>query len=379
MTLGYAALLYSFGALIVPVTGDTGWGKAHVAFGLTLALLVAAAISPLSGRLVDRGLGVELMVGGAGLGGAALLVIASAGSLTHWYLGWALVGPAMAASLYDTCFSFLARRLGAAAARPAIVRVTLVAGLASTLAFPLGAALAQEFGWRGAFRGFALLELALAAPAMAWAGARLRRRERAAGGPRPPDPPGLLRAALRTRRFWLMAGAFATAWLNHTMLVTFFIPLFTGLGTGPAVAVAAASTVGPFQVMGRLVLMALGQRAPPLLSTRITFALMCLAALVLAAAGLALPLVFAFAALQGAAIGMMSILRPVLTLDQIGLGGFGAVSGALSIAPLLATAAAPLLGAALLGGGGPQALILGALAISGVGLVLTLLLRPRPA
>lgn len=377
-TLAYACLLYSFGALILVVGQGTGWSKPQIALGLTLALLTAAAVSPLSGRLIDRGYGAELLTGGAVLGGLALLGLSRAQSLWQWYLGWALVGPAMAASFYDTCFAFLTRRLGPAVARPAIIRVTLVAGFASSLAFPLGAFLAAHWGWRSAFAGFGLIDLVLAAPVMAWAGRRLRRLERA-GQARRVDAPGRLREAMRQPRFWLLAGIFACGWGNHTMLVTFFIPLFSGLGATAALAVAAASTVGPFQVVGRLVLMGLGPRAAALGSTRVSYAMMVGAGLILFAAGAAPMLIFAFAMMQGAAIGLMSILRPLLTAEQMGVEGFGAISGALSTAPLLANAAAPLLGAALFGLGGPFALILGSLVVGALGLGFTLALPRRPA
>ena len=69
-------------------------------------------------------------------------------------------------------------------------------------------------------------------------------------------------------------------------------------------------------------------------------------------AGLVPLLIFAFAALQGAGAGLMSILRPVLVADILGRRGFGTISGAVAVAPILASAAAPSAGAILLAGGG---------------------------
>jgi MFS family permease len=89
------------------------------------------------------------------------------------------------------------------------------------------------------------------------------------------------------------------------------------------------------------------------------------------------PLIFAFALLQGAGIGAMSILRPVLTAEVLGERGFGTIAGALSVAPLFGAAAAPVLGAALLAQGGAGALIAAALAIAAVSLALALSLTRR--
>ncbi len=374
-TLGFATLYYIYGALLVSIEAATGWDRPALAIGVTLALLVSAVAVPLTGRLVDKGLGAEILAGGAALGGMALLALSQAQTLTHWYLAWSAVGLAMSACLYDTCFAFLTRRLGPAA-RPAIIRVTLVAGLASTLAFPLGAVLAEHYGWRVAVVVFGLMQLLLTAPLHYYAGVRLRRRERL-GGPKPADGRGALAHALRLPQFWFLAGAFGLAWMNHSMLVNYFIPLFTGLGATKAIAVAAASTVGPFQVVGRLALMLRGERTHILTSTRASLIGMTLASAVLMAAGFALPLLFLFAVVQGAAIGMMSILRPVLIAEVLGRDGFGAISGGIATVPLVANAMAPFIGALLLEGGGVYALLTGALIIAAGSAGFAYLVRTR--
>ena len=361
-TLGFATLYYIYGALLVSIEADTGWDRPALAIGLTLALIVSAIAVPLTGRLVDRGFGAELLAGGAGFGGLSLLALSQAQSLTHWYLAWSAIGLAMSACLYDTCFAFLTRRLGPTA-RAAIIRVTLVAGLASTLAFPLGAVLADNFGWRVAVITFGLMQICLAMPLHFTAGVRLRRRERL-GGPKPSDGKGALKQAMQQAQFWYLCLAFGLAFMNHGMLVTYFIPLFTGLGATKAIAVAVASTVGPFQVVGRLALMLRGERANILFSTRGALIGMTLASAVLMAAGVALPLLFLFAVVQGGAIGMMSILRPVLIAEVLGRDGFGAISGAIGSAPLLANSMAPFIGALLLEAGGVYALLTGSLIIA---------------
>lgn len=372
-TLGFATLYYIYGALLVPIEAETGWDRPALAIGLTLALLVSAVAVPLTGRLVDNGLGAELLAGGAGFGGLALLALSHAQSLLHWYLAWSAVGLAMSACLYDTCFAFLTRRLGATA-RGAIIRVTLVAGLASTLAFPLGALLSDAFGWRMAVVTFGLMQICLTVPLHFTAGVRLRRLERR-GGPKPPDGKGALRRASRLVQFWYLCLAFGLAHMNHGMLVAYFIPLFTGLGATKAIAVTVASTVGPFQVVGRLALMLRGERANIVFSTRGALIGMTLASAILMLAGVAPPLLFLFAVAQGGAIGMMSILRPVLIAEVLGRDGFGAISGAVGSAPLVANAMAPFIGALLLEAGGVYALLTGSLLIAAGAAVFAFMVR----
>ena len=376
-TFGFASLVYIYGALLVSIEADTGWGRAGLAIGLTLAALVSAATVPFAGRLVDRGLGAEMLTVGAAVGGVALLGLSQVSSLAGWYIAWACIGLAMASSLYDMCFAFLNRRLGAGA-RAAIIRITLVAGFASTIAFPLGAVLAETFGWRGAVIAFALIQLSVAVPLNFFAGQRLRRKERAEGSPAfAVSHASPLRRAMRMPAFWLVAGAFGLATMNHTMLVTYFIPLFTGLGAGKAMAVAAASFVGPFQVLGRIFLMLQGGRVSTLVSTRAALFGLTAASIVLLCAGLSAQLIFVFAMLQGTSIGMVSILRPVLIVETLGSDGVGAISGAIATVPLVAGAIAPIVGAILLETAGIPALLIASLAMVLVGAGFAFAIRLR--
>jgi MFS family permease len=103
-----------------------------------------------------------------------------------------------------------------------------------------------------------------------------------------------------------------------------------------------------------------------------------LAALVLWLSGLAPGLIFAFAALQGVAVGLMSVLRPVMTAQTLGQRGFGAISGAIAMAPLLGTAAAPFLGALAFEAGGGPALVALALAMAATAALCAAPLLRRP-
>ncbi|MBK5926027.1 MFS transporter, partial [Rhodobaculum claviforme] len=259
-TLGYAGLVYVFAALLVAWEADLGWSKTTLALGPALSILVSAGLATWAGRLVDRGHAVALLTGGACLGALALVALSMVQTPAQYLVVWAVIGVAHCACLYEVCFAFLVRRLGQAA-RGAIVRVTLVAGLASSIAFPVGAGLAQAFGWRGAVLAFAAGLAFGAAPASWIAGRRLRRQ--AARTPPPASETeaegrAAFAAARRRPAFWLLAAAFGLIMTNHIMLVSFFIPLFMERGASPAMAVAAAATVGPFQVIGRLIL-ALGE------------------------------------------------------------------------------------------------------------------------
>ena len=365
-TLTYAGVYYAFLALLPELEAATGWSKGQLAAGPTLAFLVMAVLTPFSGRLVDRGWGGEMLmwlpIGAAG-GVALLSVVQSPG---QWLAVWLVIGVMQAGILYESCFSFLTRRLGDGA-RSAITRVTLIAGFSGTITFPLGHVFGQWFGGQGALLAFAFVILLGAVP-VNYLGVRALRRMERVGAVLPAAEPGALRAALGRAEFWVISAMFGLIWLNHGILLTYVLELFQDRGASLAMATLAASCFGPAQVLGRLLLMFYEARVSNGLVTLVSLSLVLLAGLVLLAAGLAPGLVFVMAAVQGAGVGLLSILRPVLVADVLGRRGFGAVSGAAAVAPILASAAAPSVGAALLGWGGPELVYGACLGMAAAGL-----------
>jgi predicted MFS family arabinose efflux permease len=354
-TLGFATLVFSFGGILPALLDGSGWSRAELALGPTLALLVSAVLAPVSGRLVDAGHGAALLAGAAALGAAGLLALSGVGSHALWLACWALVGLGQAGSLYETCFAFLTRRLGGEA-RGAIIRITVLAGFASSLAFPVGAWAGAAFGWHGALAIFAALQLAITVPANLW-GAHLLRRGQRRGPAMVETPKGAVRAAIGKPEFWVLAAIFALMLGGHMMLVSFALPIMQDRGAGATLAVVVASSVGPMQVAGRLFLMFGADRIGSGRAVRvITLGLAVASAALLLAAGQP-ALMFAYAVFQGASIGIASILRPLLVAEALGRENFGAVSGALATAPLSASAAAPYLGALLIGWGGVPLLL----------------------
>ena len=374
-TLTYAGVYYAFPALLPDLEAATGWSKGQLAAGPTLAFLVMAVLTPFTGRLVDRGWGGEMLVWlpvFAALGVAVLSVVQTP---WQWLAVWFVIGITQAGMLYESCFSFLTRRLGDGA-RSAITRVTLIAGFSGTITFPLGHVLGLWFGGQGALMAFAVIILMGAVPVNYLGVQALRRMERA-GALRPAPEPGALRAALVRGEFWVIAAMFGLIWLNHGILLTYVLELFQDRGASLAAATLAASCFGPAQVLGRLVLMFYEARISNSVATTVSLALVVVAGLVLLAAGLAPGLVFVMAVVQGAGVGLLSILRPVLVADVLGRRGFGEVSGAAAVAPILASAAAPLIGAVLLGWGGPGLVYGACLAMAVVGLGFGLYLARR--
>lgn len=369
-TLGYACFFYLFAALVLVWQRDLPWGNGVLALGPFLAITVTAAASPQVGRWVDRGYALRLMGWGTVFGACALALLALATHPILYLMAFVGLGLAAAATLYEVCFALLIRRF-AEGARGPIVRVTLIAGLASTLAFPAGAALAEGFGWRAAVWVAVGVVICVMLPLQLW-GAWTLGGGRARGG-QPVKAAASWRALLtRPGALGLMA-LFALLNLDHWMLVSLMRPLLADMGVTDARAVMAASLIGPAQVVGRIALMAAGARLETRRAALITVLTMIAAPLCLLASGGAVALVFAFSILQGAAMGILTILRPMLVVEVNGSEDYAASAAAISLPAMLATATAPLLGTGIMELGGPAALITVTL---GLALAAMLVLRP---
>ena len=152
---------YLIGVLGERIVAETGWSATLVYSGFSGALVVMGLVSPLVGRFVDRHGGRPVMMAGSLLLAASCVGLSLARDLVSYGAAWACLGLAMRMTLYEAAFAALARIGGASARRP-IAQITLLGGLASTVFWPVGNALAEAFGWRGAalaYAGIALLTL----------------------------------------------------------------------------------------------------------------------------------------------------------------------------------------------------------------------------
>ena len=373
-TIIWAGLFYSFAALLLTWEDTLGWPMTSIALGLTTAVLIAALLSPVAGHIIDTGRGRALMTGGALLGAGCLALLSIADSQVMFVSLWAVIGVAQAACLYEPCFAFVTRVLGRSA-RGAITRVTLVAGFASSIAFPAGAYLADTFGWRTAVVVFAAGVALVGAP-LTFAGASILagRRPVETAMEQGQQSRAAVQAALQQPAFWLLAVAFPMIGLNHGLLLTHIVPILVDRGLTQTLAVTVASVIGPMQVAGRLALLRVEHRIGAMTMTLVCFGGITLAALLLIFAGATPLLAFAFAGLQGAAYGLTNILKPVVTAETLGHTGFGSISGLLAMPYLACFAIAPFAGAWLWQIGGYDLAISAAAMMAFLGLVAITLL-----
>jgi hypothetical protein len=272
--------------------------------------------------------------------------------------------------LYDPAFATLTWLYGRDA-RSSITGITLIAGFASTIGWPLSALFLHEFGWRAACLIWAGLNMLLAAP-VNWLA--IPRHGMPAALPQaamelpPADPP---RAAMPILAFF-----FAATWFVQGAMAAHLPGLLQAAGASATAAIAAASLVGPAQVAARIVEFGLLRSFHPISSARLASALHPIGAAFLVAFGA--PGIIAFALLHGAGNGMITIAKGTLPLALFGPGGYGLRSGLLSAPARMLQAASPFLFGLLLDQVGIGAVGLSAgLCLAAFGSLF--LLRPRRA
>ncbi|WNJ99665.1 MFS transporter [Thalassospiraceae bacterium LMO-JJ14] len=374
-TIYWAGLYYIFAALLVQWEAAEAWPKTSITAAFTGAILMAAVFAPIAGRLVDQGRGPHVLTFAALT--AAMLVALLPFTNSVWVFGliWLGVGACLGGCLYETCFSLITRTRGDRARRD-ITLVTLVAGLAGTLSFPLSNSIADAFGWHAAAWTLAGLVVFVGVP-LVWTAARFLENEYqkehavlTANDDGVEKPVFSIRNVLRKPAFWLLAIGFAILGGNHGVIINHILPILTDRGLSADAAVITASMIGPMQVAGRLAMMAAERRVS---SHGITTA--CFVGVACAGTALyfsqAFPaLVVAFVILQGSGHGVTSIMRPVITREILGSRNFGAISGAMAVPYLLSWAMAPVAGSLLWEAGGYDLAILVVIGLACSGLVL---------
>jgi predicted MFS family arabinose efflux permease len=334
-TLAWASSYYLPAMLAKPMAAATGVPVGMVWLAFSAALLISAAIGPSAGRAIDRLGGRPVLIGTSGLFAAGLGLLALAQGPLSLLAGWVVIGLAMGAGLYEAAFATLVRLQGRDA-RSAITGITLLAGLASTVGWPLSAWMELQFGWRGACLGWAALHLLLGLPL----NASLPRTE-ALPPPESLAPQGMANAAPPPRHVaWVLAYVFAATWFVSSALAAHLPSLLMASGLSLAGALAVGALVGPAQVAGRLLEFGGLRRFHPLWSARVAAALHPVGVLVWMAVGaVAAPV---FAVLHGLGNGILTIAKGTLPLAFYGPVGYGQRQGWIVAPSRIAQAFSPL-------------------------------------
>jgi predicted MFS family arabinose efflux permease len=332
-TLAWASTFYLPAILADRIAADLGMSSTWFFAAFSGALIVSAMVGPRAGRTVDAIGGREVLAVSNVMFAVGLVVLGFAYTQTTLWVAWLILGLGMGVGLYDTAFAALGRIYGLEA-RSSITGITLLAGFASTVGWPLTAWGATELGWRETCLAWAAAHIVIGLPL----NLLLPKSSRTSASEDDTTKPHIA----IDRPMIVLGLAFAASWAVVTAMAVHLPRLLEAAGASTVQAVAAGALIGPSQVGARIVEASLMKRFHPMLSARFSVALHPIGAAVLAVFGAATASA-PFTILHGAGSGMLTIARGTVPLAIFGPENYGYRLGLLGAPTRAATAAAPLL------------------------------------
>ena len=340
--IGYGTLYYSFSALAPAMARDFGWSEAWVYGVLSASLLVGGLVAPISGAWADRFGAARVMAWGSVAAAAALTLCAWAPDRIGFVAGLVAIEVASAFVLYATAFTALAQVAGRGAQR-SITHLTLIAGFASTIFWPLTSLMHEHLSWRAVYLVFAAINLLVCLPVHIWLARHSRRHIAASAGIVAEETAPLVAPGQEGQAQILMLLGFALLGFMSSAVLVHMIPMLATLGLGAA-GLFVTTLFGPAQVLSRLINMQFGKGLSQPALAMMAAGLMPLALVILVGAAPWLPGAAAFAVLFGLGSGLSSIVSGTLPLALFGRKGYGRRLGAISSARLIVSSFAPVPG-----------------------------------
>lgn len=371
-TLAWASSYYLPAMLAAPMARDLGVTMPTVFAAFSVALIVSALLGPHAGRAIDRWGGRPVLMATNLVFALGLVSMGLSEGVLGLFGAWVLMGIAMGSGLYEAAFAALVRLYGRDS-RATITGITLIAGFASTVGWPLTTLLEAQVGWRHACFAWAALHLVLGLPL----NALLPKASR--GGEVEAEPMDKHGEAGQTssrpqRTVILLSFVFAATWFISTAMAAHLPRLLQAGGASLAAAVTVGALVGPAQVLARLLEFGFLRRVHPLLSARLAALMHPLGVAAFAAFGA--PAAALFGILHGAGNGILTIAKGTLPLVLFGPQGYGHRQGLLMVPARVTQALSPWLFGLCLDRWGAGALALSAgLGVLALG---ALMLLPRP-
>ncbi len=338
----WGSVFYTFALLLEPVERELGLTRAQSSLAFSLALLAEGVLAYPVGRWIDRGQERAVMTGGSLVIAAGLLLHSQIHSVAGFYLVWLLLGAGLAGTLYTPVFAVVTRRFPNDFRR-AIITLTFLGGLASSVFIPLSAWLIDAWGWRAALVVLAAIHLVVCVPlhAVCLRGAPATPL-RVPGAPSPASKAHSPAALLRSAPF-LFIGVFVVGMMAITSaLPPHLISLLREAGLPAAWVIAIPASIGVIQVLGRLFLFFFEHRFDLHLANRLIPFLIPLALATLLM-GATSPLAgLLFVVLYGLGNGMITIVKGTAIAQYVNREHVASLNGALGLPTAIARALAPL-------------------------------------
>jgi MFS family permease len=331
-TLAWASSYYLPAILADPIGHDLGVSSNWIFAAFSASLVISALLGPQIGRQIDLFGGRPVLSASNVTLAAGLALLGATYSIPVLIVAWLLLGVGMGFGLYDAAFAALGRIYGDNARR-SITGITLLAGFASTVGWPLTAWGLETIGWRNTCFAWAAAHILIGLPINLLMLPAVKGAKAAAATAIKPHIP-------IDRTMVLLAFAFAAAWSVTGAMAAHLPRILQAAGATTLQAVTAGAMIGPAQVLARIVEASFLSRYHPLVSTRLACLTHPIGAIILALAGGGAASVFAI--FHGAGNGILTIARGTLPLAIFGPQNYGYRLGIIGAPARMAQAIAPL-------------------------------------
>ena len=333
----------SLGQFLIPVSHEFQWPRQRVSGVLTLLALVSALAYPIVGRLADRfGPRRLVLLGLLGAGSGVLALGFSTPSVFVFYALFAVVGAFGSLSSTMIYNQVISRWFDNARGR----MLGLTAGLGNGLgaaAMPFAVLiLMSDWGWRAAFFGLGVIEIAVGLPAILFLLQDAPRRDRG-HAPSADDLPGMtLAQAVSTSSFWLTLIAICLGAGCLTAVLAHVVPILTDRHFP---ASQATLVVSLFAMVGAGWMVVVGWLLDKIDSPRIIVPLYLISVLGVLALerGTSLTELVGGGVLMGIGLGTEYAALSYFISRYFGLRRFGLISGVMYSAVTIAQGATPYL------------------------------------
>jgi|GEM_PF-570155 len=251
-------LMNIYGFFVNPIASEFAVGTATVGMGPGILMITIAIASALIGKMVDRSRLKPLLMAGAVISSAALLLISYAQAT--WQLAVLFAVYSFGFTLYGplVCNVLLVRTYTRDRARALAIGAMGVSA-ASVVLPQVTAVLLDAYDWRGALRMIAgLLFLMLAIAIIA--SRRERKSQSGHGEGHTDSSAGNSQQLLRMRVFWITGIGFALIYNMTTVVAVTLAPHFGNIGLSTQQSAFIVSLTGLCGLTGKLLFAALSDR-----------------------------------------------------------------------------------------------------------------------
>ena len=334
--ISWGTLYYTFSLLLEHFEKDLALSRIDAALAFSLALFAEGALAIPIGRLIDAGRARAVMCTGSAIAAASFIALAFVATQWQLYAVWVALGIGMSGALYQPAFSVLIRRYPVDFRR-AIIALTFLGGLASTIFIPLGAWLINAYGWRGAVLVLAALHALICLPIHAY---WLRGEPPAQAHPTD-APKKRLVEYTHHFPFWGLALFFVLFSAITSAMAAHLVSILRERHLPESWVIAIPASIGLLQVAGRVVLFFTEKRIDVHLANRWIPTLLPVAFFVLALGVQSPWIAIIYALLYGSANGMITIVKATSMATYVSRERAASLNGLLGFPVAIARAIAP--------------------------------------